>query len=221
MNFNLSAGIGLISHLTKGFSGCLNKKFHSSRLLLNRWQSEEDEKLQTAYDELGPSWDLIASRLPGRKSKECRRRIHKLLPPPSHVTNSDEMKAHLEGLEFHSGKWIDVPLETKGARTPTFYSFLPNIPFVKSRSQRKRAGWHFHEDLALQEAYEHYGTNWEYVAAEFRHRTPTQCRNRLTRIYRSLNFNRISPEENPSSFEQKPPKAQQQEIECPEPSHNA
>lgn len=217
MNFSLRSPIGFVLRVTRSLSSSLNKNFHSSRLLLNRWQLEEDEQLQDAFQELGPSWDLIAARLPGRKSKECRRRIHNLLPAPSHITNSDEMKAHLEGLEFHSGKWIDIPLETKGARTPTFYSFMPAIPFIKSRSQRKRAGWHLNEDLALQEAYEHHGTNWEYVAAEFRHRTPLQCRNRLTRIYRSLNLDNSLSSDNANAPVQKPPKAQQEQIACPEP----
>lgn len=180
--------------------------FHSSTVLhANRWTPQELEKLDTLVDAIGPSWDLVAASLPGRKAAECRGRYHRahIDDVTPQLRSPIEVTAHLSGfvrkkvrtspvsaanlplLEPSSAyEWIDVPLESRGSRTFLYFMYIPKIAFAKTRTLRKKGGWHAFEDLATFEAYEEHGpAHWDWVAARLRHRTPTQCRARLYALY--------------------------------------
>ena len=160
--------------------------FHTTAINLKRWRDDEYNTLSQGYQEMGPSWDLIADKLPGRTPSECRRKHH-MLNISTDFKNTTEMNLYYEGYEKHDDVFIDIPIEKKGARSHLAYSYISLIPFVKSRSQHKKIGWHPTEDMAIKEAYDTYGPNWEKVAEELRHRTPIQCKNRLIYLYRFLN----------------------------------
>ena len=168
----------------------LKRLFHCTSKLNSRWAEHEIATLNKAYQELGSSWDLVAEHLPGRKAKECKRKFNSL-SVPSHITNSTEMEAHIQGLERHSDIWIDVPVENVASRNASFYPVLKIIPFFRSRGEHKRAGWHPNEDIYLREAYDHYGPNWKHIACYMQHRTPTQCRNRMIALYKEFNLQAI------------------------------
>lgn len=150
--------------------------------------------MHEAYEKLGPSWDLVSEQVVDRKPEECRR-MYNQLNRPTHITNSTEMKAHLEGLERHGGLWIDVAIEKTGSRNAQYLSLLDDIPFVQTCTEQKRLGWHPTEDMVIREAFDHYGPNWESIAERLRHRTPTQCKNRMIELYRSINLKKIGADQ--------------------------
>jgi hypothetical protein len=42
------------------------------------WSHDEDELLLQAYNEFGPRWPLIASRVPGRNQRQCEKRYRRI-----------------------------------------------------------------------------------------------------------------------------------------------
>lgn len=139
--------------------------------------------MKLLYSEIGPAWDSIAQALPGRGSEECRKRFHRENLPAS-IKSELEHRLLLDGYEYHQGRFIKIPVESAGSRTHLYLSYIPLIPYARSRSARRKAGWHSTEDMAIQEAHDLFGPNWEAIAKNLKHRTPTQCKNRLLRLYR-------------------------------------
>ena len=52
--------------------------FESAESRRGLWSHDEDAQLLRAYQELGPRWPLIASRVQGRNQRQCEKRFRRL-----------------------------------------------------------------------------------------------------------------------------------------------
>ena len=86
-------------------------------LLKGPWTSEEDQLICDLVEELGPRhWARIASKLPGRRGKQCRERWHNHLNP---VIRREEWEVEedLALIDAHSrmgNRWADIAKRLKG-----------------------------------------------------------------------------------------------------------
>lgn len=53
------------------------------------WSSDEDFLLLKAYEEFGPRWPVIASKVPGRNQRQCEKRFRRIKKSISDDYESD------------------------------------------------------------------------------------------------------------------------------------
>ena len=104
------------------------------RLLSKRWQPEETALLEQNYSHLGPSWTIIASRMKGRSSRECKTHFFE--------TNLEDafrksLRVPLESLENHR-KGNALPFK-EGENSRTYFErFMATYPEGRPLEQVQR-----------------------------------------------------------------------------------
>lgn len=176
-------------------------QFQGTRRLLRRWTESCDSTLLENYEKYGPTWGLIASKLPGRKGVECRKRWLNLSGVLEAEHYESDKQLWIDGYERMTRSdgqkgWIKVP-DVEVLPEGPFERIAKYLPKFKAKWAKKEAGWNEQELLCLREGYEQYIVpileaksekehdvserdemeGWTYISRKFSHRTATQCRN--------------------------------------------
>ena len=166
--------------------------FRSSLRLFRRWTEDCDTKLMESYNKYGPAWSILASQLPGRSGKECRKRWLSLSGTLEAERYEADKQLWIDGYEkmtMEDGKsgWIKVHDLEKIPENP-FERISKYLPTFKASWLKKKSGWSEIELMALREGYEQFilptkqesgehESIWNRIAKKFSRRTGTQCRN--------------------------------------------
>lgn len=159
----------------------LPRHFHTSGVSFGRWTLAEDTTLLKKYEELGPSWTVMALSLQSRSPTECRRRWLNLSGTLEGLPKDIRRLVYEEGYEMHSGRLIKIPVER--IVSGPFKRLAAAVEPVRFRGERRRKGWSPTERMAVQEGFEQYGPRWDFIAKSLQFRTGRQCRNMMLRRY--------------------------------------
>ncbi|RMZ82562.1 hypothetical protein DV738_g1479, partial [Chaetothyriales sp. CBS 135597] len=156
------------------------------------WTEEEDRILQDVIeqqtcgdDKKKIDWHHVASYIPGRNNKDCRKRWRYALVPTMKKGpwSKEEDDLLLEGVRQYKFKWV-VPspfctLTQEGTEEGWRESLNPNI---------NHGRWSLLEDQVLKEAVQLYGRRWtEIVERYFPDRTPIAAKNRYAQRFDGKN----------------------------------
>lgn len=149
----------------------------------NRWTRNEDEILKKAVLSSAkprPSWAMIAKHIPGRSSKDCRKRWeHGLNQNLSRGPWSGSEDARLKAaVAEHGLHWALVATKV-GKRTSD--QCAKRWCDVLDPSLKK-SEWTADEDSALLGLYQQLGTAWAKLATHIPGRSALSCRNRACKI---------------------------------------
>ncbi|KAJ2078941.1 hypothetical protein H4R24_004128 [Coemansia sp. RSA 988] len=151
------------------------------------WTPEEDRLLMVGVRVYGPnteSWPRIATLVPGRTNKSCRKRWFHSLDP-----------------SLHKGPWTpseDDLLRQRVAQYPSQWSRVAEGITGRTDDQCAkrwresldpeidRGKWRPEEDRLLLEKYSELGTQWQKIATFFQGRPGLHCRNRWRKIQRII-----------------------------------
>jgi hypothetical protein len=173
-----------------------NHKFHpridQTARRLGKWSVDEDGKLKgTIQKHGGKNWMPIAASIPGRTTKQCKRRWHDSLEHDTDQTagrarkwtevEDDKLR---EWVRVHGGKdWAAittlVPGRTMLQCRGRWYAFLnPSIALTAGRTSK----WTEEEDNKLKNSIQLHGgkdgIHWAAIATLFPGRTKRQCAGR-------------------------------------------
>ncbi|KAF9921948.1 hypothetical protein FBU30_007993 [Linnemannia zychae] len=152
------------------------------------WTPEEDQQLRAAvqiYGDKTEKWSKIASCVPGRTNKNCRKRWFHSLDPKLKKGPWTEEEDHLlkTGVEMFKGQWSKIaeriPGRTDDQCAKRWREGLD--PLID------RAAWSPEDDILLLQRFEEFGSQWQKIALAFPGRPGLHCRNRWRKIQRSLN----------------------------------
>jgi myb proto-oncogene protein/Myb-like DNA-binding protein BAS1 len=161
------------------------------------WTDEEDELLRQGVAEHGDTdhWKTIASSIPGRSNKSCRKRwLHSLQPNvKKSAWTPDEDKLLIELFMTYGPRWSTIARQILGrtddACSKRYREALnPNL---------KKEDWTPEEDEKLIEAYNSIGGKWGQVGQTLQ-RSGLGCRNRwrlLERKKASISHQITHPQE--------------------------
>ncbi|KAJ1914884.1 hypothetical protein H4219_004594 [Mycoemilia scoparia] len=151
------------------------------------WTREEDRLLILGVKVYGPnteSWPKIATLVPGRTNKSCRKRWFHSLDPTLHKGpwTAEEDRLLRERVAKHPGQWSRVAEGIQGRTDDQCAkrwreSLDPEIDRTK---------WRPEEDQLLLEKYSEFGTQWQKIATFFKGRPGLHCRNRWRKIQRMI-----------------------------------
>ncbi|TFK76764.1 hypothetical protein BDN72DRAFT_829929 [Pluteus cervinus] len=141
------------------------------------WTEDEDRLLRQAVDRYGDhdNWKTIATQIPGRTNKACRKRwLHSLSPTvkkSAWTTSEDQLLIQLHNT--HGPKWStiarQIPGRTDDACSKRYREALdPSL---------RKDEWTLEEDARLLEAHTRLGTHWGPIGHELQ-RSGLSCRNR-------------------------------------------
>nr|UWK20109.1 Myb-like transcriptional factor [Trichoderma decipiens] len=156
----------------------------------SRWSTTEDEILMKHvrvqernlhHSERSRDWNSIASKLPGRSNKDCRKRWLKICGSiKKGEWHADEDEKLRNAVRIHGYRWVQVARHI-GTRSADH----PNI---------KRYEWTKEEDIRLLKAYQLYGSNWKTIQVlELPNRALQDLRNRhrsISKFYGNDNLSR-------------------------------
>ncbi|KAJ2008157.1 hypothetical protein H4R26_000362 [Coemansia thaxteri] len=151
------------------------------------WTREEDRLLTLGVRVYGPnteSWPRIATLVPGRTNKSCRKRWFHSLDPSLHKgpwTPEEDEVLRQRVLQFPS-QWSRVAEGIVGRTDDQCAkrwreSLDPEID---------RGKWRPEEDRLLLEKFAEFGTQWQKIATYFQGRPGLHCRNRWRKIQRII-----------------------------------
>ncbi|KGO77355.1 hypothetical protein PITC_044280 [Penicillium italicum] len=162
----------------------------------NRWNSAEDDLLRReVLTQLGEGavkdWQCIATKLPGRTNKDCRKRWHNVVSGgvnKGHWTQ-DEDKLLTEAVQTRGKSWtvVATAVKTRNADqcAKRWKQFLD--------PELDRSQWTDKENKLLQEAHDKYGRRWKEIQAKY---FPTRSRNAIKNQYTILIRKRKQPQIN-------------------------
>ncbi|KAK2867932.1 hypothetical protein FQN49_003331 [Arthroderma sp. PD_2] len=153
------------------------------------WTKEEDTLLRRAVNESMArggdiNWHRIASNIPDRNNKDCRKRWVYILAPSLNkgAWNKAEDEKLLQGIQKHGFRWALVS-QVVGSRQPDQCSRRWHESLNPEINNDR---WSLLEDEILREAVEIYGRRWtEIVDRYFPNRTPIAAKNRYTQRFGS------------------------------------
>ncbi|KAJ5934545.1 hypothetical protein N7466_004092 [Penicillium verhagenii] len=154
------------------------------------WSGLEDEKLlslvQNISDERGGNWSDISRNLPGRSSKDCRKRwFHSLDPALRKGRWSKEEDEMLLAAHRRLGPaWKDIALLIDGRKDDQCAKRYNDILNPAARNRLKN--WSAEEDQYLAAKVQEIGHKWAAISAGLPGRPPLTCRNRWRRLSKEL-----------------------------------
>ncbi|KAK2750650.1 hypothetical protein FQN57_002721 [Myotisia sp. PD_48] len=151
------------------------------------WTKEEDDLLRKAVNESNErggdiNWHRIASNIPDRNNKDCRKRWVYILAPTLNkgAWNKTEDGKLLQGIQKHGFRWALVS-QVVGSRQPDQCSRRWHESLNPEINNDR---WSLLEDEILREAVQIYGRRWtEIVDRYFPNRTPIAAKNRYTQRF--------------------------------------
>ncbi|EGD95280.1 hypothetical protein TESG_02769 [Trichophyton tonsurans CBS 112818] len=173
------------------------------------WTKEEDALLRKAVNESMArggdiNWHRIASNIPDRNNKDCRKRWVYILAPSLNkgAWNKTEDEKLLQGIQKHGFRWALVS-QVVGSRQPDQCSRRWHESLNPEINNDR---WSLLEDEILREAVEIYGRRWtEIVDRYFPNRTPIAAKNRYTQRFGSNKTDGTVPKASGSATKKKNP----------------
>ncbi|DAA78965.1 TPA_exp: Uncharacterized protein A8136_2750 [Trichophyton benhamiae CBS 112371] len=173
------------------------------------WTKEEDALLRKAVNESMArggdiNWHRIASNIPDRNNKDCRKRWVYILAPSLNkgAWNKTEDEKLLQGIQKHGFRWALVS-QVVGSRQPDQCSRRWHESLNPEINNDR---WSLLEDEILREAVEIYGRRWtEIVDRYFPNRTPIAAKNRYTQRFGSNKTDGTVPKPSGNATKKKSP----------------
>lgn len=169
------------------------------------WTSSEDRVLKSLVARHGTArgahWRVVAQSLPGRTSKDCRKRWYHSLDPSLRKGRwtEEEDLALLDAYARLGPAWHDIALLIPGRKDDQCAKRYTAIldPSVKERLR----DWNEAEDEILREGVQSLGHRWSAIATRLPGRPPLTCRNRWRNLSKQLSRQGIIPDsEGATSF---------------------
>jgi S-ribosylhomocysteine lyase LuxS involved in autoinducer biosynthesis len=162
-----------------------------------RWKPEEDAQLIDAVKKHGTDWVAVATLVPGRADKQCRKRWTNTFDPVAAEKTAGRWKPEedtklIEAVKKHGKQeWVSVAAMVLSRTNHNWVAVAELIPGRTATQCRNRwvhrldpvtgktAGrWKPEEDEMLIDAVKKHGTDWVAVAPLVPGRTGRQCRDR-------------------------------------------
>ncbi|KAJ3826035.1 hypothetical protein F5880DRAFT_1610590 [Lentinula raphanica] len=157
------------------------------------WTQKDDDLLRDAVAKYGTqdNWQSVASEVPGRDNKACRKRwLHSLSPTVKKspwTADEDALLCYLYSV--HGPKWSFIARSIEG-RTDDACSKRYNEALDPSL---KRDEWTPEEEAKLIQVYSEIGCKWKEIGSQLQ-RSSLACRNRFKILQRKKKpISRISP----------------------------
>ncbi|VEU24381.1 DEKNAAC105641 [Brettanomyces naardenensis] len=137
-----------------------------------------DEDIQV--DEI--DWMFISSKLPSRKSKECRKRWTSSLNPclRKGKWTSEEDALLIKAYKKYGSSWQKVSAEIKGRNEDQCSKRYTEV--LNTNTNDRLKPWTMEEDLLLINGVKKFGTKWRTISKTIPGRPSLTCRNRWRRI---------------------------------------
>ncbi|KAF9650187.1 hypothetical protein BDM02DRAFT_3185576 [Thelephora ganbajun] len=149
------------------------------------WTQEEDERLVSAVASCGSKicWKKVATSMPGRNNKSCRKRwLHSLDPKLRKGRwTSEEDAVLLESVAKYGKRWYEVARALPGRTDDQCAKRYKEAVDPSIR----RDPWTAEEDERLWNAFEKHGNKWHTIANTLQGRPAIHCRSRLQSLQRA------------------------------------